>query len=348
MKQTIKYFFTTWLLVVFFAAEAQDFTFSQFYEKPMLRNPALAGVFDGDVRVSGVFRNQWQSVTVPFQTSAAGVEIKFKGIGQNDWITGGLEIVYDVAGDIKLKRTQILPVFNYQIYMGGAHDAYLSWALMTGPVQSQFDPTKLKLDDQFVNGSYDPNNPTQQVFDRTGFTYWDFSSGVSYNDGINENVRYYTGIGVFHANRPRVSNYIDDNADSARLNLKWAANAGISIQTSDINSFTLFADYFRQGGNSQFLSGALYGIDIQDRGDDNEKLSIYLGGMYRWNDALIPVVKLNMYKLAIGMSYDVNISKLKTASQSRGGFELTMTYKASFTNRSPYLNQVKCRGIKAF
>jgi hypothetical protein len=40
------------------------------------------------------------------------------------------------------------------------------------------------------------------------------------------------------------------------------------------------------------------------------------------NNAIIPVVQLQLDKLMIGISYDVNIDKLAAASQRRGGFEL--------------------------
>ena len=46
--------------------QSQDIHFSQFNEAPLLRNPALAGLFSGDIRLQSVFRTQWQSVTVPF------------------------------------------------------------------------------------------------------------------------------------------------------------------------------------------------------------------------------------------------------------------------------------------
>ena len=38
---------------------AQDPHFSQFFEAPLLRNPSLAGLFDGDIRIQGVYRSQW-------------------------------------------------------------------------------------------------------------------------------------------------------------------------------------------------------------------------------------------------------------------------------------------------
>ena len=38
---------------------AQDIHLSQFYETPILRNPALIGLFNGDYRIQAVYRNQW-------------------------------------------------------------------------------------------------------------------------------------------------------------------------------------------------------------------------------------------------------------------------------------------------
>jgi hypothetical protein len=35
---------------------SQDIHFSQFFEAPLLRNPSLAGIFTGDIRVQGVYR----------------------------------------------------------------------------------------------------------------------------------------------------------------------------------------------------------------------------------------------------------------------------------------------------
>ena len=71
--------------------------------------------------------------------------------------------------------------------------------------------------------------------------------------------------------------------------------------------------------------GLLYTHNFDHTGDD-ARLSISGGAVYRWKDALIPVVKINTNKMSIGLSYDVNISKLAAASRYRGGFELTLSY----------------------
>ena len=60
------------------------------------------------------------------------------------------------------------------------------------------------------------------------------------------------------------------------------------------------------------------------------------------DDAFIPVVKLDLVKFGFGLSYDVNISKLATASHSRGGMEFTLSYKSQLNYRNSDLRQTNC------
>jgi type IX secretion system PorP/SprF family membrane protein len=328
------------MTVIGIAGLTQDLSFSQFYEKPLLRNPALAGVFTGDVRISGIHRSQWQSVTVPFQTSGVSAEVKFP-MRWDDWITIGIQATHDVAGDIKMKRTQLLPVINYHKSLSGNKDDFLSLAFMAGPVNSQFDPTKLRMGDQFVNGAFDPNTTSAQVFSRSAFTYWDAGAGLTFNSGFGEDSRYYFGAGVFHFNRPKVAFYT--NNTTTTLQNKYVINAGVNHATSEINRFIMFGDLFIQGGHRQLLAGVLYQTELQRNYDEEKALNFALGAFYRWNDAFIPVVKMDIYSVSLGLSYDVNVSKLKTASSWRGGFELTASYVAPFRNRSLEADKVRCR-----
>ena len=318
----------------------QDLSFSQFYEKPLLRNPALAGVFTGDVRISGIHRSQWQSVTVPFETSGLSAEVKFP-LRWDDWITIGVQATHDVAGDIKMKRTQMLPVVNYHKSLSGNKDDFLSLAFMAGPVNSQFDPTKLRMGDQFVNGAFDPNATTAQVFSRSAFTYWDAGAGLTFNSGFGEDSRYYFGAAVFHFNRPKVAFYT--NNTTTTLQNKYVINAGVNHAVNEINRFIMFGDLFVQGGHRQLLAGMLYQTELQRNYDEEKALNFALGAFYRWNDAFIPVVKMDIYSVSLGLSYDVNVSKLKTASSWRGGFELTASYVAPFRSRSLEADKVRCR-----
>ena len=322
---------------------AQDMHFSQFFEKPMLRNPALAGVFDGDVRISGIYRNQWQSVSVPFQTGGLSGEIKLPVGKGYDWVTLGAEMEYDQAGDLKLKRTQVLPVVCYHKSLSAVRDNFLSVAFMGGYVNSQFDPYSAKWDDQFVNGHYDPTNQTGQNVSNTSYGYWDASTGIAYSGEMGESDHFYLGVGLFHFNNPKTNFYSNNN--STTVPQKFTLNSGFKFTTSDLDNVHLYADYLVQGGTEMFMGGVMYTRELVQRYDDHKSSSVGIGAFYRWNDAIIPTIKLDMFDLSIGASYDINVSRLTQASQSMGGFELSLTYRAKLSKMSEAASRVRCPGV---
>lgn len=327
------------LLLLSRLASGQDINFSQFYDLPVLRNPALAGLFPGDIRITAAFRNQWQSVTVPYRTIGLGIEYK-KVVARNgnDYITYGLQASNDIAGDSKLSRIQVFPVLNYHKSLNAEKGTYLSAGFMGGPVMQRFDPTKLSFDDQFINGTYSSAHPTRESFTKTNFTYWDASVGLCFSSTIGENTRYYFGGGLFHFTKPKVA---FQKRNDVVLNQKYVINAGLSAPINDINQLIIYVDYFMQGGNRQIQGGLMLNHELEGS-DENQKISISGGMFYRWKDAFIPVVKLDYNKMSIGISYDVNSSKLKTASQFRGGYEVTLSYKAFRNNYNSSADKVKC------
>jgi hypothetical protein len=69
---------------------------------------------------------------------------------------------------------------------------------------------------------------------------------------------------------------------------------------------------------------------------------IHGGGFLRWKDALIPVLKIDYHPFAVAISYDVNVSQLKTASQGRGGFELSVSYIGFLDRNNSSRDKVLC------
>jgi len=62
------------------------------------------------------------------------------------------------------------------------------------------------------------------------------------------------------------------------------------------------------------------------------KDKVYLGAWYRVCDAVIFVSRFDIVNTSIGLSYDVNVSKLYRASEGRGGPEMTVTYLGFLPN----------------
>jgi type IX secretion system PorP/SprF family membrane protein len=317
----------------------QDIHFAQFYELPMLRNPSLAGIFNGKTRFTMAYRNQWESITTPYRTMALGAEVKvLRGLADGDFMTLGFQVTNDEAGDSKLKRTQFLPVLNYHKLLNEEKSTLLSLGFMGGIVSESFDPSQLKFDDQFVNGSYSSANTTNQTFSKTAFRYWDASAGLSLSSLINENTKFYIGAALFHFNNPSVA-FMKNNVD--KLNRKWGFNAGATIKTNTDGKLVVYGDHFRQGANRITQVGFLYSHNFVPA-DEETQLSVSAGAVFRWNDALIPVTKLTRNKLSLGLSYDTNISSLKNASRFRGGFEMTLSLVDPFTREDTDTDKTKC------
>lgn len=318
---------------------AQDFTFSQFYEQPIIRNPALAGVFTGDLRVSAAYRDQWSSITVPFRTSAVSVEYKIPINEKNDYLTIASLMSVDAAGDINLKRTQFKPAINFHKSLSGNRDTYLSGAFMFGIVSSHFDASKLILGDQYRNGAYNASNTSQQPITNTGYSYWDMSAGLCFSTSLNDRTNFYIATGMTHVTNPVIKSTTGSVPDAVPS--KISINSGIHAQSGENGHVMAFADYFVQGGNHQLLAGCMYGFNIAEY-NNSEPDIFYLGSFVRWGDAIIPAVKIGLSHFNLGVSYDINISKLNVASNWRGGLEVTLSYTDFLKIRNSSIDKVRC------
>lgn len=316
-----------------YAAQAQDIHFSQFYETSILRNPSLIGIFNGDYKVGVQYRNQWSSISRPFETALLSGEVRIPVKSEaNDFFSFGLLSYYDRAGSISMQTITVYPAVNFSKSMEDAHKSFLSVGFTGGFIQRSFDPSKVTVDNQYQNDHFDPSNPTGENFSNPSFSQWDFGAGFSFNSGAgqNNNVNYIIGLSGYHFTRPRSSFY--DNA-GIRTGVRANVNAGISVQASEVFSYQLHLNYTRQNTYNELIAGGFLGWNKQAATVDEIIFALYGGVFLRVGDAIVPTVKLKYRDYSFVFSYDVNISKLKAASNLQGGFELSVFKTGLF--RSP-------------
>ena len=322
------------------AVHAQDIHFSQFFETPLLRNPALAGIFTGDVRVQAVYRTQWNSVTVPYQTGSLNGEYK-KPIGRgNDFLTIGGQLLYDKAGTVALTATHILPTLNYHKSLSTERNMYLSLGFMGGWVQRRIDRSKMTTNSQYDGTGFNPGMADGETFPKSSYSYLDASMGMSFNSQLGENTdnNIYLGLAYHHFNKAtKVSFYGNPNYEMIP---KWVGSAGLRLNFSDYSYFTLEGNYSKQGPYTETIVGSLFTRRLGE--DEDPKYSISGGAFIRWSDAIIPVAKIEFKPFAVAVSYDANISQLKAASQGRGGFEISLTYQKFVNKDNSSIEAVRC------
>jgi type IX secretion system PorP/SprF family membrane protein len=320
---------------------AQDVHLSQFYETPLMRNPALAGIFTGDIRIQAAYRNQWQSTGVPYKTTVLSGEFKF-GVGQgNDFLTVGFNMFHDIAGSSRLKTTQFMPAINFHKSLDAERNRYLSLGFMGGIVQRQFDSKNLTFDNQYTLRGYDPFAPTGEQFSGLQRTIADFAVGLSYNSQLGEYGNYFLGASLWHFNKPTERFVLEE----VQLAPKWQFNGGIRTPVSETVEIHAEVNYLLQDSYTELLAGGYASYvfsDATDRDNGMQRMAVSLGAFVRLNDAVIPVARMEYNNFALGFSYDINTSQLRTASQGRGGYELTMSYRGFTHGDNSTLDAVRC------
>jgi type IX secretion system PorP/SprF family membrane protein len=332
LTRTIKFFFTILGLCVLQKMNAQDLHFSQFFEAPLLRNPSLAGIYTGDIRVQGVYRSQWTSITNAYKTASINAEYKMPVGKGDDFFTAGLQVLYDRSGDAALTTTHVLPALNYHKSLSNQHNRYLSLGFMGGWVQRKIDISKVTTNSQYDGLGLGENFPP-------AYSYLDGSVGMTFNSSLNESQsnNFYIGVAYHHFNRPKNSFY----KNAYELYPKWVSSAGFRFGVGETTFLTLQADYTTQGTYSELIGGGLIGFKLGPD-YDNPDYVFHVGTFLRWDDALIPVIKIDKRPLSFAFSYDANISKLKPSTYGRGGFELSLTYIGLLDRDNSSINSVLC------
>lgn len=319
--------------------KGQDIHFSQFFETPLLRNPALAGIFTGDIRFQAVFRSQWNSVTVPYQTGSLNGEYKLPVGSKDDFLTMGGQVLYDQAGTVALTSIHILPALNYHKSLRTDKNMYLSMGIMAGWVQRRLDISKVTTNSQFDGSGYNPGLSNGEAFLKNNYSYFDGSVGMSFNSqmGDNEDNNIFFGLAYHHFNKAsKISFYGVPN----ELTPKWVGSLGVRFGVNEYGYFTIQGDHSQQGSYRETIAGALYTWKLDAM--DDPKYQLHAGAFLRWKDALIPVIKVETKPLSFAVSYDMNISTLKTASQGRGGFELSVAYQKYLERNNNTGASVRC------
>lgn len=311
-------------------AHAQDIHFSQFDETQLQLNPADAGV-QHDIRVITNYKNQWQSVGSPYKTYALSGDARLLK-SKKHHMGLGLDFFSDKAGDANLNSTQINLSLSGIINVNDK--SVISGGIMTGFAQRSIDLGGLEWGDQYDGSVYNAALPTGETATANSFTFVDLGGGVQYSFGnsemyisANDSRKVNVGVSVFHPHTPSYTFYGDN---TQILHTKWVfhGNAAFGIKNTNL---VLKPSYIvlLQGATKEITPGMTFQYILQEgsKYTKNKKPSAFsLGGYYRVEDAFIGVAKFEYSNYAIGFSYDVNLSKLKTVSKTRGGFEISLRF----------------------
>jgi type IX secretion system PorP/SprF family membrane protein len=306
-------------LIVFlllFSARAQDIHFSQFMHNPLYQNPGNTGLFKGDYRFNFAFRDQWRSVTVPYNTTLFSGD--YADFYKN--LSAGLIFVHDVAGDGRFRTIDFQPTVAVRFDLDEEKKHSLRTGLQFGLNFRELRSDQFFWDSQFGGHVFDPSLPTNENFQRESKANFTLNSGLVYQwfDGQRRN--FNVGLGLYNINRQNQGFFGENILRSRRLTLHGRGQFAINDRLDFLPAFVFNA----QGTHREFIGGAEFRYIVKDfRGD---YVALYLGAFSRIKDAAFLNIGMDYQNWFFGLNYDWNYSKLLPASRIRGGVELTAQY----------------------
>ena len=319
MKKTIYISF-----ILFFIVKnvcSQDIHFTQFWNVPLYHNPALTGVYSGDMRMVANYRNQWASVPVPYSTFHGSFEqkIPIKRLG-NNVLGGGILLNHDQAGDSKLSRTNITLSSAYTHQLSNKH--FLSGGLQIGIAQRRFQTDELTFDNQFNGDVFDGNLPTNEVFTNKNFIFGELNAGLNWHFQLSQKgISADAGIGLAHINKPPQSFFENE---VVRLPRRMSIFAKANIPVTPIIDLQPALLIQRQGAYRENIYGTNFKYHFSKKAGN--EMGVYIGAWHRTGDALAFSAGVDYLNLSVGISYDINISPFKTATNGAGGPEISAIY----------------------
>jgi type IX secretion system PorP/SprF family membrane protein len=311
---------------------AQDVHFSQFFDAPLVLNPAVAGDIEGDQRVALFHRTQWQSVGSPFRTHALSYDVPvFRGRMRGRYLGVGVHAFSDRAGSTRFGDTQGNLSVSYALRSG--ERTLIALGLQGGYGQRSAVLNGMRWDSQYNGAGYDPSLPSGETAASSTSAFIDLGAGLLCRGETVGGLQWSSGVAVMHLNQPGISLF---GSAEDRLLRRYTAHAELRI-SGDRWTWMPKVYVSQQGAAREVIFGTLMHRRIgQDSRYTTDKTSsaFHLGLFYRWNDAVVPMLRFeHRRKLAIGLSYDINVSRLRSSTHLRGGMEISLQWVGAFSDQ---------------
>jgi type IX secretion system PorP/SprF family membrane protein len=315
---------------------AQDIHFSQFYLSPLNLNPAMTGVMNCNIRLVANYRNQWASVlrSNAYSTYSVSYDQRIP-VGRYDFVGIGGTFWGDQAGEANFSTLTGKMSASYSKRMGGYRSQanYLVVGAEAGVAQRSLDFLRLRWGLQHDGeGGFDPglSSGEEGVFNRDNFIFADLAAGLLWFMVFDENNSLYLGGAFHHLNR---SNQSFNSNDEDLLYSRFTFHGGGEFMMGNRFGLVPGVIVMSQGPSFQVNAGTSFKFLLGNR-QSNQSFQFGLWTRISnkietgvLNDAAILSTRFDYENFSLGFSYDINVSPLRTASNSNGGFEFALLYK---------------------
>ena len=330
-------------------SQAQDIHFSHIHASPLYLNPSMTGLInEGTGRIILNSKSQWNSVTNGYKTIAASYDMKLYA-RKGSLFSGGAQVFADKAGDLGLSTVTTALSGSFIRSLDFEDNYLISVGLNVGRVTNRIDYSKMiGFDDE----------PLIALGIEDKISYWDYGVGLSYFANLSEHSSIYLGGSFWHFNTPNVSfsqNIITQDTETTlqreKLYSKKVVNGGGSFKIAPNVWFQPSFLFMDQGPHQEINTGTF--LQYLRSKTKNKRVSGYLGAWFRWYlendvrgiDAAVASVRMDLNNTYMTLSYDINLSTYKRASNGAGGLELSLIHILQLDNYSRRLSPICCPKI---
>jgi type IX secretion system PorP/SprF family membrane protein len=307
---------------------AQDFHLSQYDAAPLYLNPSMTGMFDGKYRAHVHYRTQWSKIsTKPFTTAGFSFDMPLKKFG------AGIQVMNSHAGAGNYNAFSTLLSFSYDL-ASRTNMHHLAIGLQAGIIQKSLKADKLFFGNQYDaanGGGFSTDIPSGEVFRGYNFVIPSINAGLFYYYAkSNALLNPFVGFSAFNMTQPE--EHFFDGAGS-KLAMRYQLHGGIKINVNEKIQLLPKFFYMQQADNAEITGSLLVYYFLNEN-----NICLLVGPTYRHRDAAILEAGIKKGAYTIRVSYDVNISPLKSISYYRGGFEASLTYVFAKPKAKPAVN----------
>ena len=329
------------LMLLSLRVRAQDPIFSQYTASAVHANPGMLGLFDGAVKASINYRDQWSSTlgSHPLRTMAAAGELRYNVAGR-DFVGVGVTALQDEGGQAGFRQSRIGVGASLQKFLAGGRGRNATVVGFGGRIgygqnaltgdglwfSSDIDTSTLVIEPD--GGGFGPGF--------TGVTrgFLDLSAGGNLAI-VRKDYSLTVGLAGHHLNWPGASFVNDDRATlgarySALVTFEYLLDDGLRLMPSIAYERQRKSDRLMGGGGLYYMPGG--------EGDAGFRMSAYGRmanrldrGMYL--EAIVLVGQIEFNRLVAGISYDINTGAVGRAVDGRGAYEVSLSWTQASRSR---------------
>ena len=329
-----------WIIFIFFYGRVtgQSMHFSQYYNAPLLLNPANTALMpDNDYRAGINYRNQWAVIPVPYNTFSGFTDFKIGGNKNNEthnnWLGIGLAFFNDKAGAGNLALNEMQGSIAYHLQLNSF--TMLSLGISGAYVERSVNYDNLTFDTQWDGYTFNTHMANGEKTGIIKTNYYSIGTGVNFAWFPNENVYIKLGGSLLNVNKPTESFYHSNNQVGYRpvgdLDLLFRTGPSLIINPSI---------YFTtQAGATELVYGSLFRTLL---GENSNHLptQLILGLYNRWNDAIIGTAGFQVAQVQFMMSYDFTVSTLAPYNGAYGALEFSLIYQGLYNKNNKGLKKM--------